>query len=65
MVSLTQLAPEMIGVTFFDSYSCSKKVTPGPAPDLIENLHSDSCLHSEYLKAMYILPHEASFHLAY
>jgi len=41
---------QVIGVTF---------LTPAPAPDLIENLHSHSCLNSENLKAMYILPHEA------
>jgi len=30
-----------------------KKVTPAtaPAPELFGNLHSDSCLHSESLKA--------------
>jgi len=49
--------PEVIGVTFFDSCSCSKKVTPAPAPELFGKLNSDSCLHSENLKALPILPH--------
>ena len=37
-----------------------KKVTPAsaPAPELIGSLHSDSCLHTESLKADSILPHE-------
>jgi len=35
-----------------------KKVTPAPAPEFIGNLHSDSCLHSESLKAESILQHE-------
>ena len=34
------------------------KVTLAPALDLIENLHSNSCLYSENSKAMYILLHE-------
>jgi len=34
-------------------------MTPAPAPGFIENLHFDSCLHFENLKAMSILPHEA------
>jgi len=48
---------EVIGVIFYSS--CSKKVTLAPAPELFGNLHYDSCLHSENLKAMSILPHEA------
>ena len=35
-----------------------KNVTPTLAPKLIGNLHSDSCLHSESLKAESILPHQ-------
>jgi len=37
-----------------------KKVTPAPVPatELIGNLHSDSCLHSESLIAESILPQE-------
>jgi len=35
-----------------------KKVTPAPALELIRNLHFDSCLHSEIMKAECILPHE-------
>ena len=30
---------------FLDSYPSADKVTPAPALKLIENLHSDSCLH--------------------
>ena len=48
----------MIGVNFFTPAPVPKKVTPAPAPELIGNLHSDSCLHSERLKAESILPHE-------
>jgi len=49
---------EVIGVTFLTPapVPVPKKVTP--APELIGNLHSDSCLHSESLKAEPILPHE-------
>ena len=47
---------EVIGVTFLTP--APKKVTPAPAPELIGSLHSDSCLHSESLKAESILPHE-------
>jgi len=43
----------------FYSCSCSKKVTPTSAPDLIGKLHFDSCLRSENLKAVSILPREA------
>jgi len=42
--------PEVSGVTF---------LTPAAAPELIENLRSDSCLHSENMKAVFTLPHEA------
>ena len=48
----------MIGVTFLTPAPVPKKVTPAPAPELIGNLHSDSCLHSESLKAEFILQHE-------
>jgi len=50
---------EVIGVTFFIPAPVPKKVTPAPtpAPELIGNLHSDSCLNSESLKAESILPH--------
>ena len=48
---------QVIGVTFFTPAPVPKKVTP--APELIRNLHSDSCLHSESLKAEFIFPHEA------
>jgi len=44
---------------FFDSCSCSRKVTPAPAPELFGSLHSGSWFHSENLKAMSILHHEA------
>jgi len=45
---------------FLTSAPVPKKVTPAPAPapELIGNLHSESCLHSESLKAESILPHE-------
>ena len=43
---------------FLTSAPVPKKVTPAPALVLIGNLHSDSCLHSESLKAESILPHE-------
>ena len=36
---------------FFDSCFDPKKVIPAPASELIGNLHTDSCLHSESLKA--------------
>jgi len=51
---------EVIGVTFLTPDPVLKKVTPAPAPvpELIGNLHSDSCLHCESLKAESILPHE-------
>ena len=35
---------------FFDSCSCSKKVSTAPAPKLIKHLHPGSCLHSENLE---------------
>jgi len=39
-------------IHFFDSCSRFKKVSPDPppAPGLIKNVHSDSCLHSKNLK---------------
>jgi len=42
-------------------------MTPAPAaaPELIGNLHSDSYLHSESLKAESILPHEVNDCLNY
>jgi len=46
--------PEVMGITFLTP--ASKKVTP--APELVGNLHSDSCLHSERSKAESILLHE-------
>jgi len=54
-------AAEVIGVTFLTPAPVPKKVTPDPAPalQLIGNLHSQCCLHSESLKAESILPHEA------
>jgi len=55
--------PEVIGVTFLTPALVPKKVTPAPAPELIGNLHSDSCLHSESLKAESILPHEVKSRL--
>jgi len=50
----------VIGVTFLAPAPVPKKATPAPAPapELIGILHSDSCLHSESLKAESILPHE-------
>jgi len=36
---------------FFTPAPIPNKVTPAPAPELIGNLHSDSCLHSKSLKA--------------
>ena len=56
---LSAHAAEVIGVTFFDSCSCPKNVTPAPAPRVIGNFHSDSSLHSENLEAMFLLPLEA------
>jgi len=60
-VRLTASVSEVIGVTFLTPAPVPKKVTlgPAPAPELIGNLHSDSCLHSESLKAESILRHEA------
>jgi len=51
---------EVIGVTFLTPALVPKKVTPPPAavPELIGNLHSDPCLHSESWKAESVLPHE-------
>jgi len=49
------LKVEVIGVTFFDTCSCSEKVTPAPTLELFGNLHSDSYLHTKILKAMSIL----------
>jgi len=48
----------VIGITVLTPV-LSKKVTPAPAPKFIKNLHSASCLRSENLKAVSILPHEA------
>jgi len=48
---------------FCDSCSSSKKLTP--APEHIGNLHSDSRLHSENLKAASLLPHEAKYEAFY
>jgi len=42
---------------FFTPGAVPKRVTSAPAPELFGNLHSNSCLHSENLKAMSILPH--------
>jgi len=49
---------EVIGVTILTPAPVPKKVTPAPAPELIGNLYSDSCLPSEILKTESILPHE-------
>jgi len=49
---------EVIGLTFFTPAPVFKDVNPDPALELIGNLHSDSCLHSESLKTESILPHE-------
>jgi len=49
---------EVIGVTFFTPAPVPKNVTPDPAPELIGNLHSDSCLHSKSLKVEFILLHD-------
>jgi len=48
----------VIGLTFFTPAPVFKDVNPDPALELIGNLHSDSCLHSESLKTESILPHE-------
>ena len=49
---------EVITVTFLTPVLTPKKLTLAPAPELIGNLHSDSCLHSKSLKAESILPHK-------
>jgi len=41
--------PELIGATFFIPAPV-KKLTPAPAPCLIENLHSYSCLYNLKLR---------------
>lgn len=38
--------------SLFHSCSCSKKATPAPILGLIGNVHHDSCLYSENLKAV-------------
>jgi len=53
------LWPEVIGVTFLTPALVPNKVTIAPALKLSWNLHSNSCLNSENLKAMSILLHEA------
>jgi len=54
----TSCKSEGIGVTFLTPAPVPKNVTLAPTPELIENLHSDSCLHFESLKAESILLHE-------